>query len=109
MNVEEEVGRLKEEIHRLGQQQPDGSYKVPFPCSKLSPPASGAAADLSHPRRRISFSCAVLPSPGWPAPEFLPFSRCLVCNVQYDLHRPVSSMKLRWAIESRSRCRLDGL
>lgn len=28
--VEEEVGRLKEEIHRLGQQQPDGSYKVKF-------------------------------------------------------------------------------
>ncbi|XP_062214933.1 costars family protein [Phragmites australis] len=30
MNVEEEVGRLKEEIQRLGQQQPDGSYKVKF-------------------------------------------------------------------------------
>jgi hypothetical protein len=30
MNVEEEVGKLKEEIQRLGQQQPDGSYKVPL-------------------------------------------------------------------------------
>ncbi|KAL8060880.1 hypothetical protein ABFX02_02G053400 [Erythranthe guttata] len=30
MNVEEEVGRLKEEIQRLGQSQPDGSYKVTF-------------------------------------------------------------------------------
>ena len=30
MNVEEEVGRLKEEMHRLGQLQPDGSYKVIF-------------------------------------------------------------------------------
>jgi hypothetical protein len=30
-HVEEEVGKLKEEIRRLGQQQPDGSYKVrPF-------------------------------------------------------------------------------
>jgi hypothetical protein len=28
MNVEEEVGRLKEEIQRLGKVQPDGSYKV---------------------------------------------------------------------------------
>ncbi|KAK6135654.1 hypothetical protein DH2020_030591 [Rehmannia glutinosa] len=27
MNVEEEVGRLKEEIQRLGKPQPDGSYK----------------------------------------------------------------------------------
>ncbi|XP_010923309.1 costars family protein [Elaeis guineensis] len=30
MNVEEEVGRLKEEIRRLGQQQQDGSCKVKF-------------------------------------------------------------------------------
>ncbi|KAJ0966248.1 hypothetical protein J5N97_027386 [Dioscorea zingiberensis] len=30
MNVEEEVGRLKEEIQRLGQLQADGSYKVKF-------------------------------------------------------------------------------
>ncbi|CAA0807374.1 Costars family protein [Striga hermonthica] len=30
MNVEEEIGRLKEEIHRLGQPQPDGSCKVTF-------------------------------------------------------------------------------
>ncbi|XP_043712207.1 costars family protein [Telopea speciosissima] len=30
MNVEEEVERLKEEIKRLGQMQPDGSYKVTF-------------------------------------------------------------------------------
>ncbi|KAJ4965100.1 hypothetical protein NE237_016949 [Protea cynaroides] len=30
MNVEEEVERLKEEIKRLGQIQPDGSYKVTF-------------------------------------------------------------------------------
>uniref|UniRef100_A0A0D9VXN1 Costars family protein n=1 Tax=Leersia perrieri TaxID=77586 RepID=A0A0D9VXN1_9ORYZ len=30
MNVEEEVGKLKEEIQRLGQKQPDGSYKVTF-------------------------------------------------------------------------------
>ncbi|KAJ6806594.1 uncharacterized protein M6B38_408025 [Iris pallida] len=30
MNVDEEVGRLKEEIQRLGQLQPDGSYKVKF-------------------------------------------------------------------------------
>uniref|UniRef100_A0ACD5WDF2 Uncharacterized protein n=1 Tax=Avena sativa TaxID=4498 RepID=A0ACD5WDF2_AVESA len=29
-HVEEEVGKLKEEIQRLGQQQPDGSYKVKF-------------------------------------------------------------------------------
>jgi len=28
MNVEEEVGRLKEEIKRLGKLQSDGSYKV---------------------------------------------------------------------------------
>ncbi|XP_010277586.1 PREDICTED: costars family protein [Nelumbo nucifera] len=30
MNVEEEVEQLKEEIKRLGQLQPDGSYKVTF-------------------------------------------------------------------------------
>ncbi|KAK9163201.1 hypothetical protein Syun_004103 [Stephania yunnanensis] len=30
MNVEEEVERLKEEIKRLGNLQPDGSYKVKF-------------------------------------------------------------------------------
>ncbi|KAL5705327.1 hypothetical protein ACHQM5_023643 [Ranunculus cassubicifolius] len=30
MNVDEEVGRLKEEIQRLGQLQQDGSYKVTF-------------------------------------------------------------------------------
>ncbi|XP_020580599.1 costars family protein isoform X1 [Phalaenopsis equestris] len=30
MNVDEEVGRLKEEIQRLGQSQPDGSFKVKF-------------------------------------------------------------------------------
>ncbi|XP_051134659.1 costars family protein [Andrographis paniculata] len=30
MNVEEEVGRLKEEITRLGNRQDDGSYKVTF-------------------------------------------------------------------------------
>lgn len=30
MNVDEEVERLKEEIQRLGQIQPDGSYKVAF-------------------------------------------------------------------------------
>ncbi|KZV22741.1 costars family protein [Dorcoceras hygrometricum] len=30
MNVEEEVGRLKEEIKRLGKPQGDGSYKVTF-------------------------------------------------------------------------------
>ncbi|XP_054801180.1 costars family protein isoform X2 [Prosopis cineraria] len=30
MNVEEEVERLKQEIKRLGQAQPDGSYKVTF-------------------------------------------------------------------------------
>ncbi|KAK1268329.1 Costars family protein [Acorus gramineus] len=30
MNVEEEVGRLREEIKRLGQLQSDGSYKVTF-------------------------------------------------------------------------------
>ncbi|GAV69544.1 hypothetical protein CFOL_v3_13045 [Cephalotus follicularis] len=30
MNVEEEVERLKVEIQRLGQIQPDGSYKVTF-------------------------------------------------------------------------------
>ncbi|KAI0527429.1 hypothetical protein KFK09_003029 [Dendrobium nobile] len=30
MNVDEEVGRLKEEIQRLGQSQPDGSFKVEF-------------------------------------------------------------------------------
>ncbi|XP_057527987.1 costars family protein-like [Amaranthus tricolor] len=30
MNVEEEVGKLQEEIKRLGQIQPDGSYKVTF-------------------------------------------------------------------------------
>ncbi|KAA8536390.1 hypothetical protein F0562_028868 [Nyssa sinensis] len=30
MNVEEEVGRLKEEIKRLGKIQDDGSYKVTF-------------------------------------------------------------------------------
>lgn len=28
MNVEEEVGRLREEIKRLGKLQSDGSYKV---------------------------------------------------------------------------------
>lgn len=28
MNVEEEVGRLKEEIKRLGKPQADGSYTV---------------------------------------------------------------------------------
>jgi hypothetical protein len=28
MNVEEEVGRLREEIKRLGNLQSDGSYKV---------------------------------------------------------------------------------
>ena len=56
MNVEEEVGRLKEEIQRLGQQQPDGSYKVPPPLSD-SPLRSGAATDLSHPRRISFFLC----------------------------------------------------
>ncbi|XP_057515987.1 costars family protein-like [Amaranthus tricolor] len=30
MNVEEEVGKLQEEIKRLGQIQQDGSYKVTF-------------------------------------------------------------------------------
>ncbi|KAK8698806.1 hypothetical protein V6N13_114913 [Hibiscus sabdariffa] len=30
MNVEEEVERLKQEIQRLGNIQPDGSYKVTF-------------------------------------------------------------------------------
>ena len=30
MNVEEEVGRLKVEIKRLGKLQSDGSYKVTF-------------------------------------------------------------------------------
>ncbi|KAK8952811.1 Costars family protein [Platanthera guangdongensis] len=30
MNVDEEVGRLKEEIRRLGQPQLDGSVKVKF-------------------------------------------------------------------------------
>ncbi|GAB4853334.1 hypothetical protein Ancab_017513 [Ancistrocladus abbreviatus] len=30
MNVDEEVGRLREEIKRLGQIQDDGSYKVTF-------------------------------------------------------------------------------
>lgn len=30
MNVEEEVGRLQEEIKRLGQVQDDGSYQVTF-------------------------------------------------------------------------------
>ncbi|KAL8136540.1 hypothetical protein V2J09_002541 [Rumex salicifolius] len=30
MNVEEEVGKLQEEIKRLGQIQDDGSYKVTF-------------------------------------------------------------------------------
>ncbi|KAF9610468.1 hypothetical protein IFM89_022432 [Coptis chinensis] len=30
MNVEEEVERLIEEIKRLGQTQPDGSFKVTF-------------------------------------------------------------------------------
>ncbi|XP_021776250.1 costars family protein-like [Chenopodium quinoa] len=30
MNVEEEVGKLQEEIKRLGQIQEDGSYKVTF-------------------------------------------------------------------------------
>jgi hypothetical protein len=35
MNVEEEVGKLKEEIQRLGQQQPDGSYKVTNPSPPL--------------------------------------------------------------------------
>ncbi|OWM63657.1 costars family protein [Punica granatum] len=30
MNVEEEVGRLKDEIKRLGTIQSDGSYKVTF-------------------------------------------------------------------------------
>ncbi|KAK1316961.1 Costars family protein [Acorus calamus] len=30
MNVEEEVGRLREEIKRLGELQSDGSYKVTF-------------------------------------------------------------------------------
>lgn len=28
MNVEEEVNRLKEEIRRLGEKQPDGNWKV---------------------------------------------------------------------------------
>ncbi|KAJ4832803.1 hypothetical protein Tsubulata_044945 [Turnera subulata] len=30
MNVDEEIERLKEEIHRLGKIQSDGSYKVTF-------------------------------------------------------------------------------
>ncbi|XP_021717243.1 costars family protein-like [Chenopodium quinoa] len=30
MNVEEEIGKLQEEIKRLGQIQEDGSYKVTF-------------------------------------------------------------------------------
>lgn len=30
MNVEEEIQKLEEEIHRLGSLQPDGSYKVFF-------------------------------------------------------------------------------
>ncbi|XP_048601142.1 costars family protein ST45-2-like [Brassica napus] len=30
MNVEEEIQKLEEEIHRLGSLQPDGSYKVTF-------------------------------------------------------------------------------
>jgi hypothetical protein len=43
-HVEEEVGKLKEEIQRLGQQQPDGSYKVrPFPAEKQT--------QIWHPRR----------------------------------------------------------
>jgi hypothetical protein len=47
-HVEEEVGKLKEEIRRLGQQQPDGSYKVrPF-FPKTS-------ADLASPPRSTQF------------------------------------------------------
>ncbi|XP_020580600.1 uncharacterized protein LOC110024779 isoform X2 [Phalaenopsis equestris] len=35
MNVDEEVGRLKEEIQRLGQSQPDGSFKVVSSAKKF--------------------------------------------------------------------------
>lgn len=33
MNVEEEIQKLEEEIHRLGSLQTDGSYKVSFSFS----------------------------------------------------------------------------
>jgi len=36
MNVEEEVGRLQEEIKRLGQVQDDGSYQVHSSLQSLS-------------------------------------------------------------------------
>jgi hypothetical protein len=43
MNVEEEVRKLKEEIQRLGQQQPDSFNKV---TTTLSFPSSETATDL---------------------------------------------------------------
>lgn len=36
MNVEEEIQKLEEEIHRLGSVQPDGSYKVSLSLSLLA-------------------------------------------------------------------------
>jgi hypothetical protein len=98
MNVEEEVGRLKEEIQRLGQQQPDGSYKVPLSCLTLIP--SGATADLSHPRRRVSFflCCAAISRMARARiPPLLSTLRAMCSMICTDQS---SCVKLRWAIES---------
>jgi hypothetical protein len=73
MNVEEEVGKLKEEIQRLGQKQPDGSYKVPpWPLVSLTLPLRDRRR--SEPSAPPHFSSSVLPSPAWPWLGFLPSS-----------------------------------
>jgi hypothetical protein len=69
MNVEEEVGKLKVEIQRLGQQQPDGSYKVLLLCLAPYAPSPGRSEPYAPPH--FSSSSSVLPSPAWLVPGFL--------------------------------------
>jgi hypothetical protein len=79
MNVEEEVGKLKEEIQRLGQQQPDGSYKVTIPL--LPPRLNRRRSEASDPLHRIVTALGSSESGDSDLLVFCPSSRFAICNV----------------------------
>ena len=102
MNVEEEVGKLKEEIQRLGQQQPDGSYKVRLVYLTPSP-GTAARSEPSMPPHFLLLYCHLWRGLGWDSSPPLSMLRALCSLMCIDQSPGVKLRNFRKIFDPRLR------